>query len=165
MWMQLSWLIVLFGAEVAFANQNVEHYEAESESFNISNHFKRTVTMLLLKEIIVNFRNGDVPLTAEQLAKKMDFPVRLIREILYELQETGIISETVTKSVKEGAYQPGQDVENLTIGYVMEVLDKRGNDDLHIEDSKELEKMKKIVDGFMEEIKASKNNKLIYELG
>ena len=29
-WMQLSWLIVLFGAEVAFANQNVEHYEAES---------------------------------------------------------------------------------------------------------------------------------------
>ena len=164
-WMQFSWLIVLFGAEVAFANQNVEHYEAESESFNISNHFKRTVTMLLLKEIIMNFKNGELPLTAEQLAKKIDFPIRLIREILYELQETGIISETVTKSVKEGAYQPAQDIDNLTIGYVIEVLDKRGNDDLHIEDSKELERMKKIIDGFMEEIKTSKNNKLIYELG
>ncbi len=165
MWMQISWLIVLFGAEVAFANQNIEHYEAEGESINISNHLKRTVTMLLLKEIIFNFKNGEAPMAAEQLAKKMDLPVRLIREILYELQETGIISETVTKSVRESAYQPAQDIDNLTIAYVIELLDKRGNDNLKIEDSKELEKMMKVIDGFTEEIKASKNNKLLYELG
>ena len=42
---------------MAFANQNVEHYEAESESFSISNHMKRTVTILLLKEIVLNFKN------------------------------------------------------------------------------------------------------------
>ncbi len=164
-WMQFSWLIVLFGAEVAFANQNVEHYEIESESINISIHLKRTVTMLLLKEIIMTFKNGELPLTSEQLAKKMDFPVRLIRDIIYELQETGIISETVTKSVKQSAYQPAQDIENLSIGYVLEVLDKRGNDDLNMEDTKEFEKMMKVIDGFAAEIKASKNNKLVHELG
>jgi len=165
LWLQLSWLIVLFGAEVAFANQNVEHYEIESESINISIHLKRTVTMLLLKEIILTFRNGEPPMTSEQLAKKMDFPVRLIRDIIYELQETGIISETVTKSVKQSAYQPAQDIENLSVGYVMEVLDKRGTDDLNMEDTKEFEKMMKVIDGFSAEIKASKNNKLVHELG
>jgi membrane protein len=164
-WMQLSWLIVLFGAEVSFANQNVEHYEIESESINISIHLKRTVTMLLLKEIILTFKNGETPMTSEQLAKKMDFPVRLIRDIIYELQETGIISETVTKSVKQSAYQPAQDIENLSVGYVLEVLDKRGNDDLNMEDTKEFEKMMKVIDGFAEEIKASKNNILVHELG
>ncbi|MBA7555696.1 hypothetical protein ES705_48376 [subsurface metagenome] len=164
-WMQLSWLLVLFGAEVVFANQNVEHYEAESESINISNHLKRSVTMLVLKGIIMNFKNNEPPATAEQLAKKMDFPVRLIREILYELLETGIISETVTKNVKENAYQPAQDIENLTVGYVIDLLDKRGNDNLEIEDNKELERMIKVIDGFMEEIKTSKNDRLVYELG
>jgi membrane protein len=164
MWMQFSWLIVLFGAEVAFANQNVEHYEAESESFNISYHMKRAVTILVLKEIVYNFKNGKPAETAEQLANKLDLSVRLIREILYELQETGIVSETITKNVKENAYQPAIDLEKLTIGYVYEVLDRRGQDIIKTDNVKDLDSTKKLVDGITEEIKNSKLNKLIYQL-
>jgi len=109
-WMQTSWLIVLFGAEVAFSNQNVEHYEAESEVYNISTHVKRTVTLLLLREIVLNFKNSKPPETAEQLANKLELSVRLARDILYELCETNVISETITKNVKENAYQPAMDI-------------------------------------------------------
>jgi membrane protein len=164
MWMQLSWLIVLFGAEVAFANQNVEHYEAESEVFNISNHVKRTVTLLLLREIVLNFKNSQMPETPEQLAVKLDLSVRLVRDILYELNETGIISETITKNVKENAYQPAMDIEKLTIGFVLDHLDRRGQDSLTSGNPKEVEKMKKVIDGIMDEMLNSKNNKLLYEL-
>ncbi len=164
-WLQLSWLIVLFGAEVAFANQNVEHFEAESESFSISNHMKRTVTIILLREIVMNFKNGDSPETAEILANKFGMSVRLVRDILYELLESNIISETVTKNVKENAYQPAQDIQKLSIGYVFNLLDKRGQDNITIEDVKGFESMKKAIDSLMEEIQKSKNNKLIHELG
>ncbi len=164
-WMQLSWLIVLFGAEVAFANQNVEHYEAESESFSISNHMKRTVTIIILREVIMNFKNGEPPETAENLANKFGMSVRLVRDILYELLEANIISETVTKSVKENAYQPAQDIQKLTIGYVFDQLDKRGQDNITFEDTKGFESMKKSIDGLMEEILKSKNNKKVHELG
>jgi membrane protein len=164
-WMQLSWLIVLFGAEISFANQNIEHYEAESESFNISYHVKKAVTILLLREIILNFKASQPAQPAEQLANKLNLSVRLVRDILYELQETGIISETMTKNVKEGAYQPAQDIDKLTVGYVFDLLDKRGQDSLVNFDSGNLEKMKKVVDQLNEEILKSKNNKLIYELG
>ncbi len=164
-WMQTSWLIVLFGAEVAFANQNVEHFEAESESFSISNHMKRTVTIILLREIVMNFKNGDSPATAEMLANKYGMSVRLVREIIYELLESNIISETVTKNIKENAYQPAQDIQKLSIGYVFTLLDKRGQDNITIEDVKGFESMKKAVDNLMEEIQKSKNNKLVHELG
>jgi len=164
-WMQLSWLIVLFGAEVAFANQNVEHYEAEAESVSISNHIKRTVTIILLREIIVNFKNGDSPKTAEELSNKLGMSVRLVREILYELFEANIISETITKNVKENAYQPAQDIQKLTIAYVFDLLDKRGHDNITIEDTKGFESMKKAIDSVMEEVQKSRNNKLVYELG
>lgn len=164
-WMQTSWLIVLFGAEVAFANQNIEHYEAESESIDISNHMKRAVTLMILKEIILNFKEGNQPETAEQLANRLDFSVRLVREVIYDLLETGILSETVTKNVKENAYQPAQDIEHLTVGYVIELIDKMGRDNLRTENLKSLEKMTKVIDGFANEIKNSKNNKLVHELG
>ena len=164
-WMQTSWLIVLLGAEIAFANQNVEHYESESESLNISYHMKRAVTLMILKEIVMNFKEGLPSETAEQLSHKLDLPVRLVREIIYELLETNIISETVTKNVKENAYQPGQDIEHLTVGYVMELLDKRGKDELKLAHIKSLDKMTKVIDGFSNELKNSKNNKLVHDLG
>jgi membrane protein len=41
MWMQVSWLVVLFGAEISFANQNIEQYEYESETRNMSIYNRR----------------------------------------------------------------------------------------------------------------------------
>lgn len=164
MWMQLSWLIVLFGAEVSFANQNVEHYEAESESYNISHYMKKAVTILLLKEIIINFKTSQPPETAEQLANKLDLSVRLVRDVIYEMLETSIISETVTNSVKENAYQPGQDIEKLTVGYVFDLLDKRGRNSVKAEDTKDLVRMMKVVDNLTVEVHKSNSNKLIYDL-
>ena len=35
-WLQYSWYIVLFGAEIAFANQNVDHYELDNEIKKLS---------------------------------------------------------------------------------------------------------------------------------
>jgi membrane protein len=163
-WLQVSWLIVLFGAEVSFSNQNVEHYEAESEVEEISNHVKRTVTLLLLRDIVLNFKNSIPPATAQQLAHKLDLSVRLVRDIIYELLETGIVSETYTKNLKEPAYQPAMDVEKLTIAYVLDLIDKRGQDSLKSGNPAEVERMKKIVDSMMDEINKSKHNKLIYEL-
>jgi membrane protein len=164
-WMQTSWLILLLGAEVAFANQNVEHYEAESESHDISNHLKKTVALMVMKEIVVNFKKGNHAATADQLANALDFPVRLVRDVIYELLDTGLISETLTKNVKENAYQPAIDVQKITVGYVIEILDKLGKDNLRTENNTELAKVMKVVDGFMEELKQSKNNKVVDEIG
>jgi membrane protein len=163
-WLQLSWLIVLFGAEVAFANQNVGHYEAESETINISHHMKRTVSLMIARLISLNFRNGIAPMTAEQIANKLDLPVRLVRDILYELLQIGLVSETVTLNIKENAYQPATDIGRLTVGIVINMLDRRGQDIILSESQTELEKMIKIVDGFAEDIENSKNNKLLVDI-
>ncbi len=163
-WMQLSWLIVLFGAEVAFANQNVEHYESETESFRISHHMKRIVSLTITKLISENFRDGVPPMTSEEIAHKVDLSVRLVRDIIYELLEVGIVSETVTQNVKENAYQPAMDINKLSIGFVLDLLDKRGNDNIGTDNFTNLEKMAVLVDGFGKEIEKSPNNKLLLEI-
>jgi len=163
-WMQTSWLIVLFGAEVAFANQNIEHFEAESEAFGISHHMKKTVTILILRELVINFREGNPPMTVQELTQKLGMSVRLINDILYELVESGLVSETVTKNVKVNAYQPGQDIQRMTIAYVLDQIDSRGRNHITIDDVKILESMKKYVDEVLDEMRKSKSNKLIHDL-
>jgi membrane protein len=163
-WLQTSWLILLLGAEVAFANQNVEHYQAESETMDISFHLKRTVALMVMKEIVTNFKKGNPPATVDELANTLDFPSRLVRDVIYELLETGLISETLTKNVKENAYQPAIDIQKITIAYIIELLDKLGRDSIRT-DNHELNKMIKVVDSFMQEIRDSKNNLLIDEVG
>jgi membrane protein len=164
MWLQLSWLIVLFGAELSFAYQNIKHYEEESETEEISQHFKRIISLMIVKRIAMNFKEGIKPLTTEEIANELDIPVRLVRDIIYELLEVGIVSETVSKHMKENAFQPAQDLNRLKVAYIIDLLDKRGTSSFDIKNKTELNKITRIVDGFDIELSKSKLNSKIYEI-
>jgi membrane protein len=62
-WLQISWLIVLLGAEMSFAYQNLEKYEYESEVFGISRKNNRLLTYLLMHAIVKKFQTGEKPNT------------------------------------------------------------------------------------------------------
>ncbi len=164
MWMQFSWLIMLFGAEIAFAYQNVDNYEHEADVMNISTHFKRLLSLLIAHQIIKNFANGLPPMMAGEISHKLDIPIRLVREIIYELLEAKILSETITKNVKEMAYQPAQDPSRLTIRYVMQSLDKRGIDSIPVDRSSELQSISGILSSFENELEKSPGNVLLKDL-
>lgn len=163
-WLQTSWLIVLFGAEVSFANQNIGHYEAEADNYTISHHHKQSVTLMLVKLIAQNFRDGIPPMTAENIANKLDLSVRLVRDILYELQDIGIVTEAVTKNIKESAYQPGRDLSLLKTADLLKGLNKHGSDNTFSENSNELKKIEKLLDGLSGELDKSQLNKTILDI-
>ena len=164
LWLLFSWLIVLFGAEIAFAYQNVENYEYETDILNISNHYKKILSLLIAQQIIKNFSNGLPAMTANEISHKLDIPVRLVREIIYELSEVQILSEMVTKNVKELAYQPAQDPSRFSISYVIKRLDERGIDTLPVDHSDELKSISAIIDTFSNELEKSSKNVLLKDL-
>ncbi len=164
LWLQISWIIVLFGAEVSFANQNIDKFEYESESLHISNYYKKTLTLYVAHIVIKNFISGGKTFTAEDIAHKLRLPIRIVREILYDLTETGIFSETVKDSYKETGYQPAKDINKLSISYILEKIDKKGSSDLDIETSKKLKKLTEIQDKFSQLIKKSNENKLLKDV-
>jgi len=163
-WLQVSWLIVLLGAEIAFADQNLEQYEFETDIENISNYSKKILALIITQLLVHNFTNAEKPLTAEQISQKLKIPMRLVRKILYELVECRILSEIISPDTKERAYQPGQDVDNLSISYVLNKLDHLGKDRILAINGKEQEKIKEIVDGFSETIKQTEATKLLKEI-
>jgi membrane protein len=161
LWLQISWLIVLFGAEISFAHQNVETYEFEPDCLSVSYSFKRLLSLLISNLLVRNFCNGEKALYAVQISQKLEIPVRLVRQILYELTEAGILIEVKNENDKEAAYQPGRDVEILTVKYVVDALEKRGNISIPVVESSELNRLRDCLSSFSETVEKSPANALL----
>lgn len=135
MYMRVSWLIILFGAEISFSIQNVENFEYEADSENLSEHKKKVLILLVLHTIIKSFKNGKSPLMATELAHELEMPIRLTRELLYTLLEAGVVLEAKSDEIKESSYVPSTDINLLTIGYVLGKIDDYGTDKLNLKET------------------------------
>jgi membrane protein len=109
------------------------------------------ITHLLVR----NFENGIPPVTARQISKKLRLPIRLTRDILNDLVEVRILSEVRTDSIRETAYQPAVDINRITVKFVTDKLDTRGIDFLFARHSKEIMRLKSVMESFD---KATENN-------
>ena len=163
-WVQYSWFIVLFGAELSFAYQNVDHYELESEIQNISVRYKRVISLLIANLIVKNFIEGGKPYNAIQIATKLDMPVRLARLILNDYVETGILNEVKTSEEKEPAYQPATSENKLTVKFILDTLDTKGVNEMPIHSTHELQAIHRVMDEFDEVIRVNKGNVLVKDI-
>ncbi|MBW2559106.1 MAG: YihY/virulence factor BrkB family protein [Deltaproteobacteria bacterium] len=163
-WLQLSWLIVLFGAEFSFAHQNVDTYEFEPDSLQISNSFKRLLSLQITHLLVSNFAEGEKPLTAMQMSHRLEIPIRLVHQILYELGACGIVSDTKTDEYKEPAYQPARDIGTLTIQFVVNALEDRGTDAIPVAQTAEVQALSDILRVFRDEVAQSPSNRLLKDI-
>ncbi len=163
-WMQISWLVLLFGSEIAFAHQNVEMYEFEHDCLNTSYSFRRLISLRTAQLIIKNFSASKPPLTTVEISHILEIPVRLLRDILYELVQSGLISEVKSQQGQETAYLPAKDPHLLTIKSVIDALENKGVDNIPVARSAELqaisEKLQKIAAIF----EKSADNKLLKDI-
>ncbi|MGA2071364.1 MAG: YihY/virulence factor BrkB family protein [Sedimentisphaerales bacterium] len=141
LWLQFSWYIILLGAEVSFAHQNAETYEFEPDCLSASRSFKTLLSILITQRLVHRFCTGEKPSEASSLSHELEIPIRLVRQLLYDLSESGIISEVRKGEDKELAYQPAIDVDKLTIKFVIDRLEQRGTSSIPVLRSAEMDKL------------------------
>jgi membrane protein len=163
-WLQLSWMIVLFGAEISFAHQHVETYEFEPDCSAVSYSFKKLLTLRVVHLLVKDFSKGNKPLSAVQIANTLEVPIRLVREILYELARSEIVSEICDNEDTEASYQPGRDIDSLTIKYVIDRLEQQGSDNIPISQSKALERLSGYLEALDEVVEKSPANVRLKEI-
>lgn len=163
-WIRISWLIVLFGAEISFANQNVEYYEFEHEARNISFFNRKLLALYVYNLIAKRFATGDLALTPPQIAVKLEMPIKIVREILDDLQEVKLVSETLSEHHKENAYQPSSDIYKVTIRSLIERLDHKGVDALIAKESVELDELRRTLKAFSHTLADTSENRLVKDV-
>lgn len=163
-WMQVSWLVVLLGAELSFANQNVNKYEFESASLNISLSQRKILSLMLMNIITKRFANGEPPLSAVEMTQSMQIPIRIARDLLYKLSEARLITEINVETLRERYYQPAVDLKHLRISYILTRLESHGSADTPVARNAQYKKIVGLISEFDEKVKGSEGDKLISEI-
>lgn len=136
LWLQLSWLICLFGSEISYASQNVKKFSFERDSKSISRRYKDFLTLLIASLIIKRFVKGRKPYTADELSDAYRIPIRLTTDILYLLTELNIIIEVnYGTDDRIPYYQPALDVNKISVSYLFTKLDEYGSENFKIDTS------------------------------
>ena len=144
-WIYLFWAVVLFGAEVAFAHQNVELYRREVRGRRPSAAEREAIGLRVALKVARTFRDRGAGLSAEDLADQLGIPVRTMRGVLRELEAGGIVSPRGAVEL-EGGYQLGRPAEDIAILDVIAAL--RGRLELDSGDAE----VQALVDGVLAEI-------------
>jgi membrane protein len=163
-WLQLSWLIVLYGAELSFAYQNYRSFEFDADIRQISHKYKRLVYLLMVHHVAKRFENGAHPVTNMDLSINVKIPIRLVNELLFDLVEAKVFSEVSVDNKKEVFYQPAFDINKLTVTRVVNMVESRGRSDLHFEETKEIVHLKSVLKNFDETLEKSDDNILLKDL-
>ena len=164
LWLQTSWLVILFGAEISFAHQNVDTYEFEPDCLSTSLSFKKLLSLLITHHIVKNLSNNEKPYDADTLSHALEIPIRLVRLILFELVESKVLTEVRNDTDRDVTYLPAVDVGTLTIKNVIESLEQRGSSAVPVGRTKELDKLSECLSTFAEDVEKSPANVLLKEL-
>ncbi len=114
-----SWMIVLFGAEVAYVFQNRHAYLQERMSERVHHQAREFVALRFMTEIARRFARHLPPPTATQLAADLTVPARLAGDILRTLVGARMATET---SGMEPGFLPGRPLDQITARDVLHAL-------------------------------------------
>jgi hypothetical protein len=88
-WLYVCWAVLLLGAEVAFAAQNLAFARREMRSGEASPAEREAIAVEIGVAIVRSFQNQLPPPTSEGLADALDEPVRLVRRLTADLELAG----------------------------------------------------------------------------
>ncbi len=106
-----SWLILLFGAQVAYAYQNREAYLEERQLENINQRGREFIALRLMTLVGQRFLTATPPAAVTELGKELCVPTRLIQQIMQTLVSARLIVEV---SGPEASYVPARPLERIT---------------------------------------------------
>jgi membrane protein len=120
-WIYFFWAIVLFGAEVAFAYQNLRIYRREVRGRIPESAEREAIAMRIALEVARAFRDAAPPWSDEELSEALRVSVRAVRDVLARLRSAGIV-RSVGAADKEDGVQLGRPAERIAVADVLAAL-------------------------------------------
>lgn len=124
-WIYVFWAVVLFGAEVAFAYQNLDVYRREVWGRPPGPAERESIGTRIAIQVARAFRDRRPPLEPEILSRSMHVPVRTIRQVIEQLEGAGIVAPHGEGEM--GAVQLGRPAEDVHVYDILKAL--RGSRD------------------------------------
>ncbi|MCC7299657.1 MAG: YihY family inner membrane protein [Verrucomicrobia bacterium] len=124
-WVQISWQIMLLGAEVAFSIQNAGTYARERLAVNPSARSRLCLAFALMKKITAAFETGKGPFDVVAYGITARIPVRLINDVISILAANGLVAEAAGR---QGCYTLLRDPADISARAIADAILNEGAD-------------------------------------
>lgn len=129
-WLQISWMVILFGAELTFACQHVLTYPvgrftSASGNPGTSPYVKEWLATTLYFSLVRAFSTGAGPWSAIEFARQQRIPLSLMREVVATLVQANLLVEVADAPEH---YVPGRDPAVITPWHLLHALRHHGEE-------------------------------------
>jgi membrane protein len=164
LWVQTSWIIVLFGAELSFAHQKGDEFELAPDLQEISPYQRKLLALQIFQLISSRFSQRLKPLTLMALAAEEGLPLGLMHQIMATLVDSGLVARIECSETEDPVYQPALDVSQLTIAEAIAALESRGQKVPALIDSARYEALSKSIARLWEAAERSPANRPVTDV-
>ncbi|MDW7979525.1 MAG: YhjD/YihY/BrkB family envelope integrity protein, partial [Verrucomicrobiales bacterium] len=106
----LAWLILLLGAQVAYAYQNRHGYVQDKLAESINQRGREFIALRVMTLIGQRFQTGAAPPTLTELSNALGVPARLVQQVLQPLLAAKLVVETAGA---EPAFMPARALDAI----------------------------------------------------
>ena len=114
-----SWVILLFGAQVAYAYQNRQSYLQDKLVENVNQRGREFIALRQMTLISQQFQRGEPAATLQQISTTLGIPTKLVRQTMQPLLAARLVTEIAGA---ETAYLPARPLDAITAHHVLRAV-------------------------------------------
>jgi len=115
----LSWTILLFGSQVAYAFQNRRAYVQEKQAEVVNQRGREFIALRVMTLVGQRFHRGEKPPSAAEIAESLSVSSRLVSQVIQPLLQTKLLFEVNTP---ETAYSPARPLDRITCQDILQTM-------------------------------------------
>lgn len=124
-WLYVSWLILLFGASVAFYQQHPEYLVAEGGEPRLSNRMRERLALVIMSLIGGHYVAGRPAWSMRQLTQALGVPMHSVQSVLGALEQANLLVES---NDEPPTYLPARDLGTIAVRQLLEAVRCAGED-------------------------------------
>ena len=125
-WLQFSWLILLFGCVLTYSLQNIFAFNFLDNSIPPSRSLETKVMLIIMAVISRRFHAEQPPLSPQEISVQYNLPIRMVNRLCDKLRKAGLVNLVMKDDDTKGV-TPAVDTDELTVGNIFKKIENEGN--------------------------------------
>ncbi len=163
-WLQASWVVLLYGAEIASEWENTDLSETQDLTpTDMSLRQRKLIMLRIVRLCVARFAQNDTPATDIGISRELKLPLTIVRYLLEKLLASRLLF-AVTSSDTTIGYSPAMDIECLTIMDVLSAVENQKTQDANIGITLSSQALEESLDSFEAAARASVGERKIKDI-
>lgn len=163
-WLQFSWMIALFGAQIGYAHQHISNDFLTVDNRKASPLARKIYGMTILKYLIACFERGDPSPSAVQVSASLRLPLYFVVESLQRLKACGLVSEIAENRSNSPTFQPARDIQTISVSFFLSSWEHQGQPPVAPTGDSEISRIEMAMVSVDDAFEQSPANRLIKDL-